>query len=1060
MLFVALWLLCMSYLLDVGSSVAPSMAPTMQPTLDPTAFPTRSPARLPITSPTMKPTLYMPSLKPSVLPSSRPTSLPSPFAPSPPPTSQPTSRPSSRPSIQPTRQPTSQPTSQPSQQPTTMPSNPTSYPSSRPTDYAAPTSRPTSHTRYPTYSLHPTVQSSPTRQPTTTRQPTIRPTTSPTIPPTMRPSQPTIQPTGQPSGQPTSQPSRHPSSQPSSQPTHPTSRPTSQPTGQPNSAPSFYPSVQPTNQPTARPSSLPSSRPSKLEANPVHQPTSQPSTQPTGRPSVQPSSRPSGTPTVTKRPTNTPSGRPSFFPIGHPTSIPSDCPSSRPSTNPTHDPNKTIAPTFVPTAMPSMPTSQPTDQPTSQPTSQPSSRPSTQPSAQPSKQPTSQPSSRPTSPTGQPSGSPSSQPSSQPSSRPSHSHSPSSHPSSRPSSLPSTVPSSRPSFSPTNTRRPTIRPSLAPFDYPTSFPTQSPSYTLSPTAFFQQMGTSGYAYFQPDMLEPCYPLELTLVVKFARNLTAGSTFVVNTPGLTSGACYSEVNGKSINSLFMPSSATLVSGRYSEGIYSTSFETSKITFLVLATFIAGEPYTIVIDRQNELRRTCSANTTWIVTTTPVGRETGQTGFLDRVETYPRQGYLHYSEVNFSNARPQFMVDINVSFRLAFPITRGTILRVKLPSFTNRISRLPMSALGNNTRLTRGTDAYLQGLTTNFPYSWIGHWFEGNVEDMFSTSYLELVSQGSVDYNGNYWVKIPKSKNHIIPLCGAFANTTRFTLTVNSTYFAIPEAPFQKANGIGSTCDEWSSCNGHGDCDDCTGKCTCADGYGSTRDKLFAVVDTFKPDCSARACPLGRALGTVYKYGKTYAQPLDGQDNHRLMECSNLGQCDRSTGRCVCPVGYAGPACEQQVLCQGSPLCGGRGQCLSMRRLSARPDTFPLSFHEVNYVDLLPSHSAWDGDFGQACVCDSTWPVGLGPGEVQASEYFGAGCEYRHCPSGNDPMTRVNETNCEGKNLLGGFGLAEYDLGQRGNLCHVDCSNRGVCDYLTGVCACYPGFTGGNCGRIAR
>ena len=36
---------------------------------------------------------------------------------------------------------------------------------------------------------------------------------------------------------------------------------------------------------------------------------------------------------------------------------------------------------------------------------------------------------------------------------------------------------------------------------------------------------------------------------------------------------------------------------------------------------------------------------------------------------------------------------------------------------------------------------------------------------------------------------------------------------------------------------------------------------------------------------------------------------------------------------------------------------------------------------------------------------------------------HCPSGDDPITSVDETDCE-----------NVTLGDAGNLCHVECSNR--------------------------
>ena len=75
-----------------------------------------------------------------------------------------------------------------------------------------------------------------------------------------------------------------------------------------------------------------------------------------------------------------------------------------------------------------------------------------------------------------------------------------------------------------------------------------------------------------------------------------------------------------------------------------------------------------------------------------------------------------------------------------------------------------------------------------------------------------------------------------------------------------------------------------------------------------------------------------------------------------------------------------------------------------------------------------------------------------EYFGPDCSLRRCPSGDDPHSTADETDCEGKTAAGGHGT-----GLAGNKCHVDCSNRGLCDYDGGLCTCYPGFIGDNCAK---
>lgn len=63
---------------------------------------------------------------------------------------------------------------------------------------------------------------------------------------------------------------------------------------------------------------------------------------------------------------------------------------------------------------------------------------------------------------------------------------------------------------------------------------------------------------------------------------------------------------------------------------------------------------------------------------------------------------------------------------------------------------------------------------------------------------------------------------------------------------------------------------------------------------------------------------------------------------------------------------------------------------------------------------------------------------------------HCPSGNDPDTDADETNCQGKTAPGGF-----TVGAAGNKCLIECSNRGICNYRTGSCTCFKGYAGFAC-----
>jgi hypothetical protein len=299
---------------------------------------------------------------------------------------------------------------------------------------------------------------------------------------------------------------------------------------------------------------------------------------------------------------------------------------------------------------------------------------------------------------------------------------------------------------------------------------------------------------------------------------------------------------------------------------------------------------------------------------------------------------------------------------------------------------------------------------------------------------------------------------------------FSLALALALLLAPAARAQLSASAGGGCLALNGCSGHGACDAATQRCQCYAGYGAAAD-----IATYKaPDCSLRSCPADRAWVDVAQ---------SALSAHRPAECSNQGLCDRSTGRCRCFAGYEGEACQRSS-CPGSPACSGHGKCVTIAQLASEPDAEPLGPPTVYGGD--PDGATWDEDKIQGCACDSAWPVGYAAGHVQLPQWSGPDCAEQRCPSGDDPRTAdVDESNCHyfddngatwrgavgsdgkryapGAALPAGVAIAQQatcvpgvNCGLPGNLCYVECSRRGTCNYATGECSCFQGYYGPNCG----
>ena len=120
----------------------------------------------------------------------------------------------------------------------------------------------------------------------------------------------------------------------------------------------------------------------------------------------------------------------------------------------------------------------------------------------------------------------------------------------------------------------------------------------------------------------------------------------------------------------------------------------------------------------------------------------------------------------------------------------------------------------------------------------------------------------------------------------------------------------------------------------------------------------------------------------------------------GTCNRKTGACECFPGFTGKACHRSA-CPNA--CSYNGVCTTQE--------FMAEFAVKTY------NKPWDSQKEQGCICD------------YGSR--GPDCSLLECPVGSDP------------------------LGGQGSEFGRDCSGRGLCDYSTGLCQCFSGYTDTMC-----
>lgn len=346
---------------------------------------------------------------------------------------------------------------------------------------------------------------------------------------------------------------------------------------------------------------------------------------------------------------------------------------------------------------------------------------------------------------------------------------------------------------------------------------------------------------------------------------------------------------------------------------------------------------------------------------------------------------------------------------------------------------------------------------------GFWEESefnSLRDPFPNATLALHVQEEVTIPAGTSLKVRIYKSNDIKVyCGydrpENTDGDNFVMWTNSTAGTGIKMEIERGDRVGEGCSKISDCALIGDCDFCQQQCECWPGKGAGDNYR----NTGSIDCTQYECPEGP------RWSSMPLTETDGGHVQQTMACSGAGICVAEKGECECFDGFTGDACQRRLSsCGVGGRCSGHGQCLPMHHLARAKEALPLSEGLSSYGDdhTTRDHSgAWDWNTMMGCACDSSWPVGLGPGEYQQTEWFGADCSRKRCPTGVDLTVKKHDANDAWNDTAVGGGTGGREAlsraGRKHNLNVVECSGRGSCNQGEGRCSCYKGYTGHNCDR---
>lgn len=262
---------------------------------------------------------------------------------------------------------------------------------------------------------------------------------------------------------------------------------------------------------------------------------------------------------------------------------------------------------------------------------------------------------------------------------------------------------------------------------------------------------------------------------------------------------------------------------------------------------------------------------------------------------------------------------------------------------------------------------------------------------------------------------------------------------NSWFSLP-------SGNDEAHDETAECSDMGTCDRTTGVCTCFDGFEGASCELLSCPSSCNDNGVCRTMSELASEATIngvlqgFTYGSTPNDPTTW--DYEMVQ------------GCDCDEGYVGYDCSLMDCEYGddplTPHQFNEIQEVTCKSSASTGESFTLRFREEETEELTTSSTLADVEAALEALDTVTYvDVYTDPSIKADDDTDTAACgssrityyvEFLH-PTGDAPLLAYSASGVS-------ITVSEYQAGTKED---VVCSGRGLCDYSTGLCDCFTGFT---------